>query len=174
MGSTVFSIVVSYTMLAFLLLIFSMRTTFHWILKASLITAVTFFYILTYNSFKEILGWPTKESLPERFRLVAAQIYEPNVVTSSEGSIFIWITDMNDRSGLGTPRSFEIKYSKQLHEQVSKATISLKNGIPQMGEIKEDKEDVGIISQVLEKKKTVASSINVNFFDMPNQLLPEK
>ena len=43
-----------------------------------------------------------------------------------------------------------------------------------MGEMVEEDKEVGVITKVLEKKKTIASSANVNFFDMPNQLLPEK
>ena len=175
MSSTIISIIVSYIVLSFLLLIFNLRTNFHWIGKALMIISVTFFYILTYTSFKSILGWPTKNMLPERFRLVGAQIYEPNIVTNSEGSIYVWITDMNEKSGLGIPRSYELPYSKEIHGKISKATVNLKNGIPQMGEmIEEDKEEAGIITKILEKKKTIASSANVNFFDMPNQLLPEK
>ena len=43
-----------------------------------------------------------------------------------------------------------------------------------MGESIEEEKESGIISKILEKKKTVASSAKVKFFDMPNQLLPEK
>ena len=174
MSTTILSIVVSYIILGFLLLIFNLKTSYHWIVKSIMILSVTFFYILTYNSFKEILGWPTKGNLPERFRLVGAQIYEPNAVTNSEGAIYIWITDMNEKAGLGIPRSFLLPYNKERHERISKATVNLKNGIPQMGEIEEEEKETGIISKALEKKKTVASSTKVKFFDMPNQLLPEK
>ena len=80
MSTTIISIVVSYIVLGFLLLIFNLRTSYHWFIKTIMIISTTFFYILTYNSFKEILGWPTKEVLPDRFRLVGAQIYEPNII----------------------------------------------------------------------------------------------
>ena len=80
MSTTIISIVVSYIVLGFLLLIFNLRTSYHWFIKTIMIISITFFYILTYNSFKEILGWPTKDVLPDRFRLVGAQIYEPNII----------------------------------------------------------------------------------------------
>ena len=138
-----------------------------------MIILVTLFYVLTYKSFKNLLGWPSSESLPDRFRLVAAQIYEPNALINSEGAIFLWVTDMNDLAGLGTPRSFSIKYNKELHEKVSKSLVNLKNGVHQMGEnLDEDKK--GIVSSVLKKEKATAVSTKLNFFDMPNQLLPEK
>ena len=174
MSSSIISIIISYIVLGFLVVLFNMRTSFHWIIKASMIISVTFFYILTYNSFKNILGWPTKESLPDRFRLISAQIYEPNIVTASEGSIYIWITNMNEKSGLGLPRSFELPYNKETHEKISKASVNLKNGIPQMGESIEEEKKEGLISKVLENKKAIAGSTKLNFFDMPNQLLPEK
>ena len=174
MNTTIISIVVSYIVLGFLLLIFNLRTSYHWFIKTIMIISITFFYILTYNSFKEILGWPTKEVLPDRFRLVGAQIYEPNIITSSEGSIYIWITDMNERAGLGIPRSFELPYAKEIHEKISKASVNLKNGIPQMGEMIDEEKDTGVVSKILANKKAITTSTKIKFFDMPNQLLPEK
>tara|TARA_E500000178_G_C16649233_1_gene585588 strand:- start:92 stop:508 length:417 start_codon:yes stop_codon:yes gene_type:complete len=138
-----------------------------------MIALTTLFYILTYDSFKNLIGWPSNEPLPDRFRLVAAQIYEPNAILNSEGSIFLWITDMDDLAGLSTPRSHSMEYNKEVHERVSKALVNLKNGIPQMGEnINENKKNV--ISSILKKEKATTASSKLNFFDMPNQLLPEK
>jgi hypothetical protein len=138
-----------------------------------MVILTTLFYVLTYNSFKNLLGWPSNDALPDRFRLIAAQIYEPNALISSEGSIFIWITDMDELAGLSTPRSFSLKYNKEVHEKISKAQVNLKNGIPQMGE-KVDENKNNIISSVLKKEKATTISSKLNFFDMPNQLLPEK
>ena len=173
MNSEIFFIIICYVILAFLLVLFNLRTNFHWLIKSSMIIITTFFYILTYDSFKNLIGWPSSDSLPDRFRLVAAQIYEPNALISSEGSIFLWITDMDNLAGLSTPRSYSIKYNKDVHERISKALVSLKNGIPQMGEnVDENKKN--IISSVLKKEKASTVSSKLNFFDMPNQLLPEK
>lgn len=173
MNSEIFFIIICYAILAFLLVLFNLRTTFHWIIKSSMIIVTTTFCVLTYDSFKNLIGWPSNDNLPDRFRLVAAQIYEPNALINSEGSIFLWITDMNDLAGLSTPRSYSVRYNKEVHEKISKALVSLKNGIPQMGEnINENKKN--IISSVLKKEKASTVSSKLNFFDMPNQLLPEK
>ena len=138
-----------------------------------MIVITTIFCVLTYDSFKNLVGWPSNDNLPDRFRLVAAQIYEPNALINSEGNIYLWITDMNDLAGLSTPRSYSLKYNKEVHEKISKALVSLKNGIPQMGEnVDENKKN--IISSVLKKEKASTVSSKLNFFDMPNQLLPEK
>ena len=173
MNSEIFFIIICYAILAFLLVLFNLRTTFHWIIKSLMIIVTTTFCVLTYDSFKNLIGWPSNDNLPDRFRLVAAQIYEPNALINSEGSIFLWITDMNDLAGLSTPRSYSVRYNKEVHEKISKALVSLKNGVPQMGEnINENKKN--IISSVLKKEKASTVSSKLNFFDMPNQLLPEK
>ena len=173
MNSVIFLIIICYAILAFLLVLFNLRTTFHWIIKSLMIIITTIFCVLTYDSFKNLVGWPSNDNLPDRFRLVAAQIYEPNALINSEGNIYLWITDMNDLAGLSTPRSYSLKYNKEVHEKISKALVSLKNGIPQMGEnIDENKKN--IISSVLKKEKASTVSSKLNFFDMPNQLLPEK
>ena len=173
MNIEIFLIVICYVLIGFLLIVFNLRTNFHWLIKATMIVIVTLFYVLTYKSFKNLLGWPSSELLPDRFRLVAAQIYEPNALFNSEGAIFLWVTDMNDTAGLGTPRSHTINYSKELHEKISKSLVNLKNGVPQMGE-NLDENKKGIVSSLLKKEKANAVSTKLNFFDMPNQLLPEK
>lgn len=173
MSSEIFLIIICYVILAFLLVLFNLRTNFHWLIKSTMVILTTLFYVLTYNSFKNLLGWPSNDALPDRFRLIAAQIYEPNALISSEGSIFIWITDMDELAGLSTPRSFSLKYNKEVHEKISKAQVNLKNGIPQMGE-KVDENKNNIVSSVLKKEKATTISSKLNFFDMPNQLLPEK
>ena len=81
MNIEIFFIVICYVLIGFLLIVFNLRTNFHWLIKATMIVIVTLFYVLTYKSFKNLLGWPSSELLPDRFRLVAAQIYEPNALT---------------------------------------------------------------------------------------------
>ena len=127
----------------------------------------------TYKSFTNLVGWPANQSLPERFRLVSAQIYEPSVLLNSEGAIYVWVTNMDDLAGLGIPRSYYLPYNKVLHEKISKSLVNLKNGVPQMGENLDDSEK-GLISTLIKKEKISTVSTTLNFFDMPNQLLPEK
>ena len=53
-----------------------------------------FIYLHTIHS--GIIGWPTNEPLPDRFRLISAQIYEPNALINSEGAIYLWVADMDE------------------------------------------------------------------------------
>ncbi|MBC10910.1 MAG: hypothetical protein CMP32_03245 [Rickettsiales bacterium] len=173
MNAEIFVIIICYVLIGFLLVLFNLRTNFNWLLKASMIAIVTIFYLLTYKSFSNLVGWPSNNPLPDRFRLVAAQIYEPNALINSEGAIFLWVTDMDNLAGLSTPRSYSLPYNKEVHERVSKSLVNLKNGVPQMGESSEE-EKTGLISAIIKKEKISSTSTTLNFFDMPNQLLPEK
>tara|TARA_B100000579_G_scaffold379972_1_gene347638 strand:+ start:121 stop:642 length:522 start_codon:yes stop_codon:yes gene_type:complete len=173
MNAEIFIIIICYVLIGFLLVLFNLRTNFNWFIKATMIVVVTFFYLLTYKSFSNLVGWPSNNPLPDRFRLVAAQIYEPNALINSEGAIFLWVTDMDNLAGLSTPRSYSIPYNKEIHESISKALVNLKNGIPQMGE-NSSEEKTGLISAIIKKEKISSTSSTLNFFDMPNQLLPEK
>ena len=116
MNTEVFFIIICYVFIGFLLILFNLRTTYHWIIKSSLIILTLVFYIFTYKSFTNLVGWPTSASLPERFRLISAQIYEPSALLNTEGAIYLWVTNMDDLAGLGVPRSFKINYNKELHE----------------------------------------------------------
>ena len=126
MNSEIFLIIICYIILAFLLLLFNLRTNFHWMIKSTMIVLTTLFYILTYDSFKNLIGWPSNDPLPDRFRLVAAQIYEPNALLNSEGSIFLWITDMDDLAGLSTPRSHSLKYKRAFMNEFQKHLLVLR------------------------------------------------
>ena len=173
MSTEIFFIIICYVFIGFLLILLNMRTTLHWILKSSLIVITLVFYIFTYKSFTNLIGWPSSTSLPDRFRLISAQIYEPSALLNSEGIIYLWVTNMDDLAGLGIPRSFELPYNKELHERISKSLVNLKNGVPQMGE-NLDENEKGIISSLIKKEKVTTISSKLKFFDMPNQLLPEK
>ena len=56
MDIEIFFIIICYVLIGFLLVIFNLRTNFHWLIKATMIVLVVAIYILTYNSFKNLLG----------------------------------------------------------------------------------------------------------------------
>ena len=118
-----------------------------------------------------MVGWPT--GLPCRGLDLFGTDIRAERIANTEGAIYLWVTNMDDLAGLGVPRSFKINYNKELHEKVSNSLVNLKNGVPQMGENLDD-EKKGIISSLLKKQKITTVSTTLNFFDMPNQLLPEK
>ncbi|SVB22395.1 uncharacterized protein METZ01_LOCUS175249, partial [marine metagenome] len=67
------------------------------------------FYIFTWLGYKQILGWPSAQEIPNDFRLVWVSIDEPDKFTKSEGKIYFWLRYQDDVGiPIGKPRSFSL------------------------------------------------------------------
>ena len=157
----------AYTALGALLLFMVLKTRHHWGIKALLVVAVSAFYVINFQSVQAMLGWPIKSSLPENFRLISSQVYEPNKLTSSKGKIYLWIAPTTERAGLTRPRGFELPYDSDMHSKLVKAKRQMQSGIPQLGQLT----NLDISSQ---QKALGEAAQNVEFYDMPASALPDK
>ena len=135
LGTT--GLIAAYILIALLLLSINLYSKWSWKVKASTIIVTSFFYIITYYSFPQLLGWPTTENPPERFRLVASHVQQPDKVTGEEGYVYLWLTRIDDLSSPTPPRAYRLDYSNELHEIVINANAKLKKGIAQLGEFKD-------------------------------------
>jgi len=169
----VFGLVFCFLILAVLLLSLNLYTSFHWSVKAAAVVVVSAFYVLGYQSLMALLGWPTNQSLPEEFRLVGVQVYEPDKITLSEGAIYLWVSSMSDNAGQSTPRAYRIDYEENLHQKLARAKVKDKGGVPQMGKLKTSDAGDQTISD-LDLSKLAAQSVDMDFFDLPDLVLPEK
>lgn len=97
--------------------------------KASLLAALPLFYGLHYHGISNLSGWPTSESLPERFLLLGQKVVQPDKRDGSPGHINLWIQIGDD------PRSrlYELPYSRELHEKLVLAESRAAQGRQQMG-----------------------------------------
>ena len=172
MTLSIIALVGGYVLTAGLLAFLCLYTRFHWGIKIGTIMLVSGFYMINYFGLMSLLGWPTTQEMPNSFRLVSAQIYEPNKTTGAPGRIYIWATSMGENAGLSTPRSFEIEYSDILHKKVSAAMNSIKDGTPQIGEIEGD--GTGSVMASRGQVQQALEPVKLNFFDLPTSLLPEK
>ena len=96
-------LIVSYTLLAVLLLAMLLYSRIHWGIKAVIVALVSTFYPISYFSLMTLLGWPTATKLPDRFRLVAAEVYEPDKSQGSPGEIYLWVTSLSENAGRTAP-----------------------------------------------------------------------
>jgi len=150
----------------------NLYTPWSWRIKALLITLVSAFYVVTYFSLPPLLGWPTAAEMPKRFNLVAIFVQEPDKSNDDDGQIFLWATDMAQGSRGVEPRAYRVPFSSDLHARVVEAGNKMKKGLPQLGEIREEK--LGPHAQPKDETEGGQKSVAIEFFDLPDPLFPEK
>jgi len=143
------AIVASYVVIAVLLLALNLYSRWSWWIKIVTNIVVAAFFWVSYHSIPELLGWPTRQDIPKRFYLHAANIDEPN-------KIYLWGTDLDRGLGVTRPRSFELDYDK---------------GLPVIGETG----TAAAISQEMNRTDEMATThSDIHFIDAPEALIPGK
>ncbi len=98
-------------MLFFLWVRSSLPQSWKWL---ALIALLGFFWI-EYTSLQRYAGWPTTEALPERFRLIASEVAEPDKKTREDGLMYWWLQDLDHPER--PPRVYRLPYEAKVHEQ---------------------------------------------------------
>lgn len=109
-----------------------------WWAKLLMILVVIGFSLAVWSALDSYLGWPTKEPTPTRFILLWAEIREPEPKLDFAGAIYIWLIPyekvstepgpLEHKPQLGTPRAYELPYSRPVHEQMAKAREIIMGG----------------------------------------------
>lgn len=165
-------LIAAYVLIAILLLSINLYSNWSWRVKAGSIVITTTFYIITYLSFPPLLGWPTDANPPSNFYLIAAHVQQPSKITGDNGSVFLWLTQIDDLTSAATPRAYELPYSDALYEVIINANSKIKKGIPQLGEFKDP--DQSLAGQIKDASRFGKDSLNIQFYDLPDPLFPEK
>lgn len=165
-------LIAAYVLIAILLLSINLYSNWSWQVKAGSIIITTAFYIVTYLSFPALLGWPTDDNPPGNFHLIAAHVQQPNKITGNDGSVFIWLTQIDDLTSDVAPRAYELPYSDALYEIIINANNKIKKGIPQLGEFKDPEQSLA--GQIKDISGIGDKSVSIQFYDLPDPLFPEK
>jgi len=182
-------LVAAYVVVALLLLVLNLNARWSWTVKALAIAMVSALYLVTYYSIPPLLGWPTDQSLPKRFNLIAVYVQEPDKASGRAGEILLWASDMAEGPRGAEPRAYRVAFTKSLHEKVQEAGNKIRKGLPQLGEVKDEKVAgrAKAASSAEGEQKTVdtagksaeavaggQSSTIIEFYDLPDPLFPEK
>jgi len=165
-------LLVAYVAIALLLLSINLYSNWSWKIKAASILATTLLYIVSYISFPPLLGWPTGEIPPERFRLIAADVVQPDKASGEKGMVYLWLKDLDDLSGRTRPRAYALAYSDRLHEMIINAKSKLNKGMAQLGEFKLPNDSH--VREIDTFKRTGQKAVNIEFYDLPDPLIPDK
>lgn len=163
-------IISSFILLALLLLSINLYSKWSWPIKAITIIITSVFYIVCYYSFPPLLGWPTTQYPPEQFRLIAAHVSQPDKEMGKDGSIYLWLTEIENMTDSPEPRAYELEYSNELHEKIISVKAKMDKDIAQMGEFKKPDD---LMIQVDEQRRGV-KSVKIEFYDLPDPLFPDK
>lgn len=164
-------IVAAFILIALLLLSINLYSNWSWKVKAGTIIITSAFYVITFMSFPPLLGWPTDASPPKQFRLLAAHVQQPDKQTGDKGSIYLWLSEIEDMMSSSPPRAYELPYSDGLHELMIHAKAKLDKGMAQLGEFEESS---GLPVDIKYGSRTVTVPMNIQFYDLPDPLFPEK
>ncbi|MEJ2309759.1 MAG: hypothetical protein P8Z78_10635 [Gammaproteobacteria bacterium] len=97
--------------------------------KLAVTLLLPLFYLLHWHGIEQTRGWPAHEPLPERFRLIAADVIEPGRGGHDAGVIHLLI-----RPGeTSPPRLHALPYSRELHTLLFEARERIAAGRPQIG-----------------------------------------
>jgi hypothetical protein len=165
-------LIAAFVLIALLLIGVNLYSNFSWRVKAMLIVLVSAFYVVTYYSFPPLMGWPTDTELPKRFNLVAIYVEEPDKTTGDPGDIYLWLTDLGKGPGRNRPRAYRVPFDGELHAKVVEAGTKLRKGLPQLGELVD--ENLGPQVRPTDESRGGQKSIDIEFFDLPDPLFPDK
>lgn len=161
----------AYVLLAILLLSVNLYSQWSWWVKSIAIVITSIFYAVSYFSFPHLLGWPTQQELPKHFRLLSSEVQQPDKLTGADGVIYLWLKEVKDITKRNSPRAYELAYSEWLHERVIRAQAKIDRGVPQLGEYEED---VDALRTPVNTSETGQESLDIQFYDLPDPLLPAK
>lgn len=164
-------LIAAYILIAVLLLSVNLYSKWSWQVKGLMIIITSAFYIVSYFSFPPLLGWPTEQKLPSHFRLLASEVHQPDKLTGEEGYVYLWLIKIEDITASMMPRVYVLPYSNLLHEHIITAQSKIDHGIPQLGEYEEDD---SMRQEVLDSSETGQESPDIQFYDLPDPLFPEK
>ena len=125
----ILALTASYALVAALLAYLVLLTRIHWLLKF-LATAATVAAIpLTFWGVGELRGLPSDSEIPSSFRLLWAEVVEPNTLQGEKGHVYLWLLRLDsDNFPVGLPRAYQLPYSDELQIKVSEATGMISDG----------------------------------------------
>jgi hypothetical protein len=127
-------IVLSYVVIAVLLLSLNLASRWHWGVKAAAIAVTTGFFGVAYAAITGLVGWPSEDRVPEHFQLHWATVVEPDKLNGLPGSIYLWLESLDENNmPAGTPRAFRVPYTRELADRIGHAKERIEQGMDQAG-----------------------------------------
>jgi hypothetical protein len=138
MTPTLLAISAAYVVMGVLLLLVVLTARLGWRVKAIVIIVTSVFFIEAFFATRDLLGWPGNGPLPTRFQLLWVRIVEPDLKSSNKGAVYLWVEEIDGNNvPLGTPRAYELPYSRPLADRSMGARDQIMEGNAQLGTAEE-------------------------------------
>ena len=129
MTFTIVSLTAAYALVASLLAYVLLLARLHWFFKVLATVATAVLIPLTFNAIGELRGLPSDGPIPDSFRMLWAQVTEPDPLHQQKGDVFLWLqTLVADNFPLGSPRAYQLPYSDDLKIKVNEAMGKIAQG----------------------------------------------
>ncbi len=129
MTASVLWLTLAYVAVAALLLNLNLKTRYAMGLKAAAIVVVSLLYFGAWHGSRGLMGWPSPDPMPERFRVLWIAMEDPDKTSGAPGSIYYWVRAL-DPAGIavGPPRAHAIPWSEEEAESAQAALDRMQEG----------------------------------------------
>jgi len=135
---------VAYGTLALLLINLNFLSLWKWWIKAAAIILTAGVFVVAYFSITGMIGWPSKDTLPERFSLLHTRIVEPDKLKGVPGHIYLWVEQVDEHQVvISEPRAFEVPYTETTATDTTSAQNKLDGGEQVLGTYEANKAKTG-------------------------------
>jgi hypothetical protein len=133
---TILSLTAAYALVAALLAYVLLLARLHWFFKVLATLATAVLIPLTFNGIGELRGLPSDGPIPTSFRMLWAQVSEPNPLQHEKGNVFLWLQTLDAGNfPVGQPRAYQLPYSDDLKIKVGEAMGKIAQGEQVQGKI---------------------------------------
>ena len=172
MNEILMLLALAYIFLLALLMLVLTHGRLPWFAKGLLLFLAAGLYWLSYQGWKEVQGWPTLSTLPDRFLLHASVIEEPDPEKGATGRIFIWASSLQGNFPASEPRAYEIPYGREVHSSLEDALRNQREGNVQIGEVVAEAATTG--KAPVSIRQLGEASLQLKFHKLADPALPEK
>lgn len=129
MTFTILTLTAAYAVVASLLAYLLLLSRLHWVFKSLATLSVVALIPLTFFGVGELRGLPSDGDIPDSFRMLWAQVIEPDRLRGETGNVFLWVQALDpDNFPVGQPRAYQLPYSDDLRIKVQEAMAKITQG----------------------------------------------
>lgn len=122
MTFTILTLTAAYALVVSLLAYLVLLSRLHLAFKVLSTAAAIALIPLTFNAVGELRGLPSDGPIPPSFRMLWAEIVEPNQLQGEPGRVFLWLQQLDsDNYPVGQPRAYQLPYSDDLRVKIRQA-----------------------------------------------------